>query len=150
MFDLAVFVSLVVIGYVFGRFNESQHYKSIRNRERASRRMEIHCGKTIDPGWNVVGASLVTGSTAVSVDYFKRVAATLRNLFGGRVSAYETLLDRARREAVLRMKEAARKLGATRIVNVRIDTSSISGAKGNNRGIACVEVLASGTALKIR
>ena len=109
-----------------------------------------HCNKTIDPAWNVVAASLVTGSTAVSVDYFKRVAATLRNLFGGSVSAYETLLDRARREAVLRMKEEARKLGATLIVNVRIETSSISGAKGNNKSIACVEVLASGTALKIR
>jgi uncharacterized protein YbjQ (UPF0145 family) len=51
---------------------------------------------------------------------------------------------------VLRMKEEARKLGATLIVNVRIETSSISGAKGNNQNIACVEVLASGTALKIR
>ena len=150
MFDLVVFVSLVVLGYVFGRFNEARHYKSIRNRERASRRMAVHCNKTIDPALNVVRASLVTGSTAVSVDYFKRVAASLRNLFGGRVSAYETLLDRARREAVLRMKEEARKLGATMIVNVRIETSSISGAEGNNQGVACVEVLASGTALKIR
>ncbi len=150
MFDLIVFLSLILLGYVFGRANEASHYKSIRNRERASRRMEINCNKAIDPAWNVVAASLVTGSTAVSVDYFKRVAASLRNLFGGRVSAYETLLDRARREAVLRMKEEARKLGATMVINVRIETSSISGAKGNNQSIACVEVLASGTALKIR
>lgn len=150
MFDLVVFVGLVVVGYVFGRYNEARHYASIRNRERASRRMAIHCSKMIDPGWEVVHAALVTGSTAVSVDYFKRVAASLRNLFGGRVSAYETLLDRARREAVLRMKEQARKLGATTIVNVRIETSSISGAKGNNQSVTCVEVLASGTALKIR
>lgn len=150
MFDLLVFISLVVVGYVFGRANEASHYKSIRNRERASQRMAIHTNKTIDPSWNVASAALVTGSTAVSVDYFKRVAAGLRNVFGGRVSAYETLLDRARREAVLRMKEEARKRGATTIVNVRIDTSSISGAKGNNKSIACLEVLASGTALKLR
>lgn len=150
MFDLVIFLSLVILGYVFGRLNESNHYKSIRNRERASRRMAIHCNKAVDPAWNVVHASLVCGSTAVSVDYFKRVAAALRNVFGGRISAYETLLDRARREAVLRMKEEARKIGATTVVNVRIDTSSISGSEGNNRGISCLEVLASGTALKIR
>jgi len=150
MFDLLVFLGLVVTGYVVGRAKEARHYRSIRNRERASRRMAVHCGKTVDPAWNVVGATLVTGCTAVSVDYFKRVAAGLRNLFGGRVSAYETLLDRARREAVLRMKEQARRFGATTVVNVRIETSSISGAKGGSGNVACVEVLASGTALKIR
>lgn len=149
MFDLIVFLCLVLTGYVFGRANEARHYTSIRNRERASRRMAIHCNKTVDPSWNVVGARLVTGSTAVSVDYFKRVAAGLRNFFGGRVSAYETLLDRARREAVLRMKEEARTFGAAAIVNVRVDTSSISGAKAGSGGVACIEVLASGTALKL-
>lgn len=149
MFDLIVFLTLVLAGYVFGRANEARHYRSIRNRERASRRMAIHCGKTVDPGWDIVRAALVTGSTAVSVDYFKRVAAGLRNFFGGRVSAYETLLDRARREAILRMKEEALKFGATVIVNVRIETSSISGAEGGG-SVACLEVLASGTALKIK
>lgn len=150
MFDLIVFLSLVITGYVVGRAKEASHYRSIRNRERASRRMAVHCGTSVDPAWNVVGATLVTGSVAVSVDYFKRVAARLRNVFGGRVSAYETLLDRARRESVLRMKEAARKFGASTIINVRIETSSISGAKGGDRGVVCVEVVASGTALKIR
>jgi uncharacterized protein YbjQ (UPF0145 family) len=150
VFDLAVFLSLILAGYVFGRANESRHYRSIRNRERASQWMPISCGKSVDPSWHVVEATLVTGSTAVSVDYFKRVAAGLRNFFGGRVSAYESLLDRARREAVLRMKEEALRIRASAIVNVRIETSSVSGAKGNNGNVACVEVLASGTALKIR
>lgn len=149
MFDLIVFLALVLTGYVFGRANEASHYRSIRNRERASARMAVHCGKSIDPAWDVAGARLVTGSTAVSVDYFKRVAAGLRNFFGGRVSAYETLLDRARREAVLRMKEEALRFGAAAVVNVRIETSSISGAKGGD-SVACIEVLASGTALKLR
>ena len=40
----------------------------------------------------------------VSVDYFKRFLAGLRMIFGGRVSSYESLLDRARREALLRMR----------------------------------------------
>ena len=150
MYDLIIFLCLVLAGYVFGRANEARHYRSIRNRERASQRMAIHCNRSVDPGWNVVGAKLVTGSTAVSVDYFKRIAAGLRNFFGGRVSAYESLLDRARREAILRMKEEALRFGASTVINVRIETSSISGAQGNNRKVACVEVLASGTALKIR
>ena len=70
--------------------------------------------------------ALVTGSTVISVDYFKRFLAALRNLFGGRVTAYESLLDRARRESLLRMKEQAAALGASMVFNVKYETASIS------------------------
>ena len=79
----------------------------------------------------------------VSVDYFKQILAGLRNLFGGTIQSYETLLDRARREAVLRMKERCPK--ADQILNLRIETSSIS--KGGGERIGSVEVLAYGTAI---
>ena len=75
------------------------------------------------------------------------MSAGLRNFFGGRVSAYETLVDRARREATLRMKQQADAWGADTICNVRIETSSISkGAKGR---VGAVEVYAYGTALRL-
>ena len=79
----------------------------------------------------------------ISVDYFKRLLASLRNFFGGSIQAYETLLDRARREAILRMKENCK--NADEIINLRIETSSIS--KGKRNTIGSVEVLAYGTAL---
>ena len=39
---------------------------------------------------------------------------------------FEPLLDRARREAILRMKEKAALWGAKRIVNLRVECSSIT------------------------
>ena len=86
---------------------------------------------------------LVTGNAVISVDYFKRVAAGLRKLFGGNLTTYETLVDRARREAILRLKESCQ--GATQIINLRIETSSISQGKSNQ--IGSVEVLAYATAI---
>jgi uncharacterized protein YbjQ (UPF0145 family) len=74
----------------------------------------------------------------------------VRNFFGGRVSAYESLLDRARREAVLRMKEAAYARGATVILNARLEISSVSGLDAGQRGARSAEVLAYGTALRTR
>ena len=62
------------------------------------------------------------------IDYFKRFLAGLRNIFGGTVRSYESLIDRARREAVLRMKEMAG--DASVIVNVRIETSNIGMKSG--------------------
>ena len=94
---------------------------------------------------DVANAQLVSGNVVVSVDYFKQVMAGLRALLGGRVSAYETLVERARREALLRMKEQARKLGAEMIFNVRLETASIS--KGEQQQVGSVEVFAYGTAL---
>ncbi|CAM5220825.1 hypothetical protein ALON55S_03865 [Alishewanella longhuensis] len=88
-------------------------------------------------------AELVCGSVVISIDYFKRLLAMLRSIVGGPVASYETLLDRARREALLRMKEQC--TGAVQIINIRVETSSIHNAAGN--GIGSVELLAYGTAI---
>jgi len=81
------------------------------------------------------------------VDYFKRLLASLRNIFGGTVKSYESLIDRARREALLRMKEKAPQ--ASMIVNVRIETTTV-GRKANKKGVGCLEALAYGTAVTLK
>ncbi len=88
-------------------------------------------------------AQLVHGHVVISIDYFKQILAGLRNFFGGTIQSYETLLDRARREAILRMKESCPT--ANEILNLRIETSSIS--KGDGNRIGSIEVLAYGTAI---
>jgi uncharacterized protein YbjQ (UPF0145 family) len=142
--DLIVFLVLLALGYGFGRHAESRHYKSIIKRENQLRGIPAVAVK-VPPLGRPYAAALVCGNVVISVDYFKRFLAGLRNLFGGRVTAYETLLDRARREAILRMKEQAAEKGAKLIFNVKLTTSSIS--QGKRGQIGSVEVLAYGTAL---
>ena len=142
--DLIVFLVLLSLGYVFGRLAESRHFKSIRERE--ARYKSILCfSERLPPPGPPADVLLVSGNVVVAVDYFKMIAASLRNLIGGRVHAFETLLERARREAILRMKEEARRKGATMIVNVKLETSSIT--KGAKNQAHCVEVYAYGTAM---
>lgn len=92
--------------------------------------------------------ALVSGSVVISVDYFKRFLAWLRNIFGGRVGAYEPLLDRARREALLRMREQT--LDADFIICVRLETSSISKRSRKSKSVSCIEALAYGTAIRLK
>ncbi|WP_461208728.1 YbjQ family protein [Desulfocurvus sp. DL9XJH121] len=148
MSDLLFLVLLLAVCCLIGSILERRHYRSIEERERATVGLPLTTGKTlpVDPGRAEVVA-LVAGSAVVSVDYFKRFLAWLRNIFGGRVKSYEPLLDRARREAVLRMKEQTP--DAHCIVNVRIETSSIS-KSSKRRRISCVEVVAYGTAVRFR
>lgn len=144
MFDFYFVLGLLFIGYAVGRVLENRHFRSIVNREKAL--LDLVATSSKKPVGDLPSVSrveLVSGSCCISIDYFKKVLAALRNFFGGNVRAYESLLDRARREAVLRLKESCP--GALQIINLRIETSSIS--KGRPNQIGTVEVLAYGTAV---
>ncbi len=148
MLDIIIFVALVVLGYIVGSLAERRHLRSIETREAAQLSQPIVTLEHVSyPEDQIESANLVAGSAVISVDYFKRLLASFRNIFGGRVKSYESLLDRARREALLRMKESAPT--ATAIVNVRIETASI-GRRANKKGVGCVEAIAYGTALTLR
>lgn len=144
MYDILIFLALMALGYGFGRYAEAKHYKSIIQREQELQHLPAVSSKVL-PKVTHVDNILVSGNVVISVDYFKRFLAMLRNFFGGRVTAYETLLDRARREAILRMKEQAKAMGANIIFNVKMETSSIY--KGEKDSVGSVEILAYGTAL---
>ncbi len=145
MGQLIVFLTLLALGYGFGRLAESRHYRSIIAREDALRSLLVLPDRMPPIQFQSHTSTLVTGSVVISVDYFKTVAAGLRGIFGGRVGAYESLLDRARREAILRMQEEAQSLGAEAVFNLKFETSRIGQNAG--QGLGSVEVLAYGTAL---
>ena len=143
--QLLLVVLLLVLGYGFGRLAERRHYRSILKREDQLHDLMVISSKTLPDTLGAPRTELVMGSVVVSVDYFKRFVAHLRMIFGGRVHTYESLLDRGRREAILRMQERAREQGASMIFNMRFETSSIS--KGSRQSVGSVEVLAYGTAV---
>jgi len=143
MYDLIIFAILLILGYTFGSIAESRHYKSIRKREEEFLSLPTVALKTPLHQEQIKKSKLVAGSVVVSIDFFKKFLAGLRNIFGGNISAYETLVDRARREAILRMKAKAKE--ASEIINVKIETSSIS--KNTQGGVGAVEVIAYGTAI---
>nr|WP_319494050.1 heavy metal-binding domain-containing protein [uncultured Desulfobacter sp.] len=144
MEQLIVFIVLIMLGYFFGRMAESRHYRSIKEREEFwMTRPASSYKKVSDPGRTILKSELVCGSVVISVDYFKRIVAGLRNIFGGEVRVYETLLDRARREALLRLHESCE--DADEIINLRLETSSIY--KGRRKQVGSVEVMAFGTAV---
>lgn len=145
LIQLGVFVVLLLLGYGFGRRAEKKHYASIREREDKLRHVLVLSERLPPRGMLRHDSDMVCGSVVISVDYFKTVISGLRGIVGGNLSAYESLLDRARREAILRMQAQAASLGAETIINMKFETSRISGNAGS--AIGSVEVLAYGTAL---
>ncbi|MGI9301759.1 MAG: YbjQ family protein [Gammaproteobacteria bacterium] len=146
--DYIFIALLLVVGYGFGQYAERKHYRSIMKREAESANLLVFSAKTPPESFDISSSRLVGGNVVVSVDYFKRFVSGLRALVGGRMKSYETLVDRGRREAILRMKKQAAEFGANMIFNVKLETASIS--KGNRGSIGSIEVYAYGTAVKSR
>lgn len=138
MGDLIQLVILVAVGYFVGSRIEKKHYRSIKEREKNLLCCPVVTGDDFLEDKPVRMSRLVSGSAVISSDYFKMIVGNLLNFFGGEVSVFESLLDRARREAILRMKEEAPT--ANIILNLRIETSTIAGKN------SC-EALAYGTAV---
>lgn len=145
MTDILVVCVLLALGYGFGTMAERRHYASIRKREEEHGPVMIFAARFPPAPERLRESRLVSGQVVISVDYFKAFVAGLRSLVGGRVTSYEGLVDRARREAILRMKENALDLAPCKIFNVKIETAPIS--KGIGNALRTVEALAYGTAV---
>ena len=70
------------------------------------------------------------------------IIAGLRNLVGGEVNEYTQLISAAREQALDRMIDEARSMGADAVIGMRFTTSQI--AQGG------AEILAFGTAVKVK
>jgi uncharacterized protein YbjQ (UPF0145 family) len=141
---LGIPVVLVIVGRIVGARIERAHFQSLAEREARFRDRPALSTKRFTPPLPIRSAELVTGSVVVSIDHFKRFISAFRMIVGGEVRAYSTLIERARREAVLRMMES--RPDADAYINTRLETSTISTATGNE-GMGTIEVLAYGTAV---
>ncbi len=147
--NLGIFFFLILLGLIVGKTTEIRHLRNLQKREYETSAMVMSDIKTF-PGLSETGPQgiLVTGEAVIATDYLKSFLAGLKKFIGGEIKSYETLVTRARREAILRMKDEATRLGFNAVCNVRLETADI-GANTSRRGVAMVAVLASGTAYRI-
>ena len=87
---------------------------------------------------------IVAGEVILGANVFRDVFASLRDVFGGRAGAYEQVLERGRREAILEMVDKARSLGGDALVGCDLDYQ-VLGRRGSMLMIAV-----NGTAVKLR
>lgn len=149
MGQLIIVIVLIGLGYVVGSIAEKRHYRSIISREAQLLHIPtVSVKNMIEDDVDIIDARMVQGSVVISIDHFKRILASLRNIFGGKVTAYESLIDRARREAILRMKEKSP--NADIVLNTRIETSTIGRSANSRKSIGSIEAMAYGTAVSYR
>ena len=145
---MALYVGLpafvLFVGWLVGHLSETKHERSLALREEELKDIEATDLRN-PPGFADADGTcaLVSGEAVVASDTFG-----FKNIVGGESKTFTRLFDRARREALLRMKERARELGCNAVCNVRFDSADIGGnaagakKKGSNMAVSLV----SGTA----
>jgi uncharacterized protein YbjQ (UPF0145 family) len=146
LINLGIPAVLIVGAFFIGSWIERRHFRRIRQREGELRDVMAFAIRRAPDDLTLSAPHLVTGSAVISVDYFKQFAAGLRGIVGGRIGSYESLFERARREAIVRMKETARRGGSNIVLNVKLDTTRIYAGAGG--ATVSVEAVAYGTAYR--
>ena len=94
------------------------------------------------PGHTVtVNHGLVRGNTIRARHLGRDIVAGLRSVVGGEITDYTKMLAEAREQALDRMIEEARAVGADAVIGVRFTTSSVMQSAS--------EILAYGTAVAL-
>lgn len=119
---LPALISLLVfvIPMITGTIIEKKHLEDLDRREAAIKsKVFFHCRKRpVMMAPKRVG--MVSGSVTIGVDTFKTWLAKWRQVFGGKMGSLLPVLERARREALLRALEQAHKEGFTEVGNIRM------------------------------
>jgi uncharacterized protein YbjQ (UPF0145 family) len=150
--EIAIYALLVVVpllgGLLIGRWTEGRHFKSLDQREAQNAGFLITQVKTFPFATAQTHPTILYGEAAIACDYFKAFAGGLRKLFGGEMKSYQTLLVRARREALQRIVEQARAAGYNAVCNVRYQSADIGGnnTSGNKKGVVMAIVMVTATA----
>ncbi|MCH9757829.1 MAG: heavy metal-binding domain-containing protein [Proteobacteria bacterium] len=142
--NLTLFVALLIAGYLFGKMLEHRHYRSIHRREKELLHIPTTTTWHYDTTREIARVQFAHGGVAVSTDFYKRAIAFFRGLIGGEIKTYSPPLDRAKREALLRMKESCPDCDI--YVNCRFQTSAIK----HGRRVSCVEIIAYATAIRYK
>ena len=103
--------------------------------------MIITTTETISGKKVVKTLGLVKGNTIRARHLGRDIVAGFRNIVGGEIIEYTKMLAESREQALDRMQEEAKKLGANAIVGMRFITASIMGG--------AAELLAYGTAVVV-
>jgi uncharacterized protein YbjQ (UPF0145 family) len=112
--------------------------------QRASGHPSLDASVTTDsvPGHEIVEVlGIARGNTVKARNVGRDITQGIRNLAGGELKSYSTLLSQARDEALERMEADAIEMGGDAVVTVRMETSEIT--KGAS------EVIAYGTAVRL-
>lgn len=151
LIGLGTTVLLLALGLIVGGTIERRHFKALDLREATNGDFLVTQLKSYPYAVaDAVPPTVLFGEVVISSDYLKTFLGGLRKIFGGEMKSYQSLLVRARREALQRVVEQAKAQGFNAVCNVRYYSTDIAkSTRGKNRAVM-VTLMAAATAYHCR
>ena len=143
-----VVLGLVPLYIILGIRIENKMLRQIEIDEKELEHIKVIDVKNVPDDYLQRGCKtqMVCGSITIAGNYVRNFFASWKNIFGGEIKSYSTLLSIARRSAMIRMKKEAAALNADCIINIKCSTANIMNSDQQQTGTS-IEVLFYGTAL---
>ncbi|MCJ7692893.1 MAG: YbjQ family protein, partial [Sedimentisphaerales bacterium] len=93
--QIGIPVFLIILGLIVGKQIEKKHLRSLDIKEQELKDVLVCNLRRLPAHLKAGECFLVVGSVVIATDYFKVFAAGLRNLFGGEMKTYRSLMKRA-------------------------------------------------------
>jgi len=87
-------------------------------------------------------------NVVMSPSWIQVLVGGILSLFGGEINVFTKVVDWSRREAQQRLREEVAALGFDEVINLRMETTTLTKTKGGKDKTTGIEVLAYGTAIK--
>ena len=148
VFGLLIIGFFLSLGYIVGGLNERRHFQSLDEREAEVANVLTTQLKSFPlAAQQPQPPTILVAEAVISSDYLKTFLAGWRRFFGGEIRSFRGIMERARREALLQLKEQAVSQGFNALCNVRIETADLAGKGQQQKNkIVMASILASGTA----
>lgn len=144
--------AMFVWGAVFsGTKVERMHEEANQRRDSLRDRMGREILNSIDGGYrtDVSSAGLVHANGVFGPSHWHLMIGFVNNLIGGSVTVFQQVISAGRAEVMQRLREQAEEDGWDEVINVRIDTASMTPQSSNSRNtVRGVEIYAYGTGIK--
>ncbi len=140
---------ILVCGFGIGRYIERQHLNDLDRREKETSDVTVTQVKSFPGGCDSsITPRTLYGEVVIGSDYLKRFLMYVKNILGGELTSYQTMITRARREALLRIVEEAKENGYNAVGNVRMYTTYLGGSAASTEGndMKIAEIIVVGTA----
>ncbi|MCH2174973.1 MAG: YbjQ family protein [Lentisphaeria bacterium] len=134
----------LVAGFIVNRVISNLHLKKLNARESRLKHIMVSQQRHTPSNLLIESGMIVTSEVVLSVGYFRSWIAGWIQLVGGNISGYEDVMQRARREAIVRVMEQAHQANAPFVWNLRIEAVDLYLKKGGR----CLAVIVTGTAMK--
>ena len=147
--QIFIVLFLLGLGFFIGGRREQNHFARLARRRKNVSHILTSDVKTFPEGCHLEGLTptLVTSQVVIASDYLKTFFGNIRQLVGGEMKSYQSLLVRAREESLIQLLERAEREGYDAVCNIRVDTADIGG-NSMQRGVPTVGIMATGTAYR--